>query len=240
MRLRKLPLFIILGFSLIFILNNTASGRPKAAKDDLYNQIEIFSDAISAIQMEYVDTVPSKDIIYGALKGMLSSLDPYSQFMDQDTYNELQVETVGEFGGLGIEITIKDDLLTIISPLDGTPAHKVGLKALDRIIKINGKITRDMNLTDAVKNMRGKPGTDVTLTIMREGVDELKDYVITRDIINIKSVRKAEILENKIGYIKLTDFSEKTKTTLMKRWQCWKKKAWTALYSTCAIIPAVC
>ncbi|MDD5745824.1 MAG: S41 family peptidase [Candidatus Omnitrophica bacterium] len=214
MRLRKLPLFIILGFSLIFILNNTASGRPKAAKDDLYNQIEIFSDAISAIQMEYVDTVPSKDIIYGALKGMLSSLDPYSQFMDQDTYNELQVETVGEFGGLGIEITIKDDLLTIISPLDGTPAHKVGLKALDRIIKINGKITRDMNLTDAVKNMRGKPGTDVTLTIMREGVDELKDYVITRDIINIKSVRKAEILENKIGYIKLTDFSEKTKNDL--------------------------
>ncbi|MFH1460299.1 MAG: S41 family peptidase [Candidatus Omnitrophota bacterium] len=212
--LKKIPLLIILCISLVFILNDSACGKPKSAKDEIYNQIEIFSDAIAAIQQDYVETVPSQDIIYGALKGMLASLDPYSQFMDPDTFKELQVETEGEFGGLGIEITIRDNLLTIITPLNDTPAYTAGLKALDRIIKIDDKITRDITLTEAVKLMRGKPGTDCTLTIMRETEEELKDYTITRDIINIKSVRKSELIENNIGYIRLTDFSEKTKSDL--------------------------
>ncbi|MBU4305120.1 MAG: S41 family peptidase [Candidatus Omnitrophica bacterium] len=211
---RKIYFLAVACIVIVFILNGPANSRPQSAKDDLYNQIEIFSDAISSIQNDYVDSVAPKDIIYGALKGMLSALDPYSQFMDSDTFKELQVETEGHFGGLGIEITLKDKLLTIISPLDGTPAQKAGLKPQDRILKINEKITRDITLTEAVKLMRGEPGTKVTLTIMRENEDGLKDYIVTRDIINIKSVKKAAILTDNIGYIKLTDFSETTKSNL--------------------------
>lgn len=198
----------------IFLLYTPVSAKPQSTKDDIYSQIEIFSDAITAIQQDYVETVLPKDIIYGALKGMLSALDPYSQFMDPDTFQELQVETEGEFGGLGIEITIRDNILTIITPLDDTPADKAGLKALDRIVKIDDKITRDMTLTEAVKLMRGKPGTDVVLTILRDSEENLKEVTVTRDIIQIKAVRKAELLEDNIGYIKLTDFSEKTKSDL--------------------------
>lgn len=198
----------------MFSANSPAYAKPNAPEDDLYHQIEIFSDAITAIQNDYVETIPSKDIIYGALKGMLSSLDPYSQFMDPDTFKELQVETEGEFGGLGIEITIRDNLLTIITPLDDTPAYKAGLQAQDRIVRIEDKITKDMTLTEAVKLLRGKPGTDVKLTIMRESEENFKEITVTRDIIAIKAVRKAEILQDNIGYIKLTDFSEKTKSDL--------------------------
>ena len=214
--LRK-KFFVLLILSIcigMFLLSSSACANPKNPEDDLYRQIEIFSDAITAIQHDYVETVPSKDIIYGALKGMLSALDPYSQFMDPDTFKELQVETEGEFGGLGIEITIRDNLLTIITPLDDTPADKAGLQAQDRIVKIENKITKDMTLTEAVKLLRGKPGTDVKLTIMRESEESFKEITVTRDIIKIKAVRKAELLKDNIGYIKLTDFSEKTKSDL--------------------------
>ncbi|MCP4649048.1 MAG: S41 family peptidase [PVC group bacterium] len=212
---KKISLLFILIFCITLCLNNTVIAKTDTdPKEDLYTQIELFSDVIASIQHDYVEDVKSKDIIYGALKGMLATLDPYSQFMDPDMYKELRVETEGEFGGLGIEITIKDNLLTIITPLDGTPADQVGLHAMDRIVKIEGEITRDITLTEAVKKMRGKPGTNVTLTIMRESEDELKDYTITRAIIEIKAIRKASILEDNIGYIKLVDFSEKTKENL--------------------------
>ncbi len=167
-----------------------------------------------AIQHDYVDDVKAEDIIHGALKGMLAALDPYSQYMDQDMFTELQVETEGEFGGLGIEITLRDDLLTIITPLSGTPAEKAGLQSQDRIVKIDDEITRDMTLLDAVKKMRGKKGTDVKLTIMRESEESLREVTLTRDIIKIKSVRKAEMLSDGIGYIRLADFSEKTHNDL--------------------------
>jgi len=214
MSLKKICLFSLICLSVVFIVHEPACALPKSGKDDLYKQIEIFSDAITAVQHEYVEGVEPKDIIYGALKGMLSSLDAYSQFMDPDSFKELQVETEGEFGGLGIEITIRDNLLTIIAPLDGTPADIAGLRALDRIVKIDGEITKDTTLNDAVKKLRGKPGSSVNLTILREDEDALKDFNIVRDIIKIKAVRKAEILEDNIGYIKLTDFSEKTKSDL--------------------------
>ncbi len=212
---KKFFVVSILSISIgMLLVSSSVYAKPKNPEDDLYRQIELFSDAITAIQHDYVEKVPSKDMIYGALKGMLSALDPYSQFMDPDTFKELQVETEGEFGGLGIEITIRDNLLTIITPLDGTPADKAGLKAQDRIVKIEDKITKDMTLTEAVKLLRGKPGTDVTLTIMRESEDNFKEITVTRDIIKIKAVRRAEILKDNIGYIKLTDFSEKTKSDL--------------------------
>lgn len=214
LRKKFFVLFIISICIGMFLISGSAYAKPKSSEEDIYHQIEIFSDALTAIQHDYVETVTSKDMIYGALKGMLSALDPYSQFMDPDTFNELQVETEGEFGGLGIEITIRDNLLTIITPLDGTPADKAGLKAQDRIVRIEDTITRDMTLSEAVKLLRGKPGTDVKLTIMRKSEESFKEITVTRDIIKIKAVRKAEILKDNIGYIKLTDFSEKTKNDL--------------------------
>ena len=178
--------------------------------DDLYKELELFSDAVSIIRADYVEEKKSKDLMYGALKGLLASLDPYSQFMDPDTYNEMKVETEGEFGGIGIEITMKDDLLTIISPIDDTPAYKAGLKAGDKIVKIDGTIVKDLTLIEAVKKLRGKPGTDVNIIILRETDKKLLEFTITRSIIKIASIKKAEMLEPGIGYIRISEFQENT------------------------------
>ncbi|MBN2097428.1 MAG: S41 family peptidase [Candidatus Omnitrophica bacterium] len=184
--------------------------QAQPAADDFYEDIELFTDTLTLIRSEYVEESKYKDLIYGALKGMLSSLDPYSQFLDPQAYKEVKVETEGEFGGLGIEIAIKDGLLTIISPIDDTPAFRAGLKADDRIVKIEGELTRDITLLEAVKKLRGKPGTDVTITILREGAEKLLDITVTRDIIKVKSIRRAKLLDDNIGYIRLSEFQERS------------------------------
>jgi len=200
---------IIILTSFVFIsLGNSEIDKKK--KDELYRKVELFSDALAIIQTDYVDEVVPKDLIYGALKGMLSSLDPHSQFMDPDTYNELKVDTEGKFGGLGIEITIKDGLLTVVTPIEDTPAWKSGVKANDRIVKINNELTRDITLTEAVKKMRGKPGEAVNLTILRESEKKILEFKIVRDIIKIKDIKEAKILEDGIGYIRLVEFRENT------------------------------
>ncbi|MBI4340845.1 MAG: S41 family peptidase [Candidatus Omnitrophica bacterium] len=181
---------------------------PAAKRDEIYRGLELFDNAMAIVRSDYVEQPEERKLIYGALKGMLSTLDPYSQFLDPDSYNELKVETGGEFGGLGIEITIKDELLTIISPIDDTPAFHAKLQSGDRIIKIDGELTRGVTLVEAVKKLRGKPGTKVTLTILREGESELKEVALERAIIKIQSVREATILEERIGYVRLSDFSE--------------------------------
>lgn len=202
---------IILVIALIFSLTlNLSFAEKEQETDDLYKQLELFSNTVSIIRSDYVEEPPPKDLIYGALKGMLSSLDPYSQFMDPDMYNEMRIDTEGEFGGIGIEITIKDNLLTIISPLDGTPADKVGLKAGDKIVKIEDEITRDLTLLEAVKKLRGAPGTKVNITVLRESEKKLLDFAIMRSIIKIDSIKKAEIINDDIGYIRLVEFQEKT------------------------------
>jgi carboxyl-terminal processing protease len=197
-------LFVSLNFSYGFC------ARGRSQDDELYANIELFTDALTIIQSEYVEEVEAKDLIYGALKGMLSSLDDYSQFLDPDAYKEIKVETEGKFGGLGIEITIKNGLLTIISPIDDTPAHRAGLKAGDKIVKIEGELTKDITLMEAVKKLRGKPGTKIDITVLREGEEKLLDFTITRDIIKIESVKEAKVLEDKIGYIRLANFTEDT------------------------------
>ncbi|MBI3324191.1 MAG: S41 family peptidase [Candidatus Omnitrophica bacterium] len=196
----------------LLIAIGPAQSQAKRAEDEeaLYKQLELFTDALSIVQADYVEEPEAKQLVYGALKGMLSILDPYSQFLDPDSYNELKVETEGHFGGLGIEITIKDDLLTIITPIDDTPAFKAGLKPNDRIVKIDGKLTRGITLLDAVKQLRGKPGTKVSLTILREGENELLDVPLVRDTIKMESVREAKIMEEHIGYLRLSDFRENT------------------------------
>ncbi|MDD5465240.1 MAG: S41 family peptidase [Candidatus Omnitrophica bacterium] len=205
---------IYIGF-LLFVLVFVGTGivfseTKKKNNDALYKQVELFSDTLAIIQKEYVKDTKPKDLIYGSLKGMLSSLDPHSQFMDPDTYNELKVDTEGKFGGLGIEITIKDGLLTIITPIEDTPAWKAGIKAGDHIVKINEALTREMTLTEAVKKMRGKPGEIVNLTILRDSENKFLEFKITRDIIKIEDIKQARILEDGIGYIRLIEFRENT------------------------------
>ena len=187
-----------------------AKEAPVSEHEDIYKQLELFEAALSIVRSDYVEQPKAEQLVYGALKGMLSTLDPYSQFMDPDSYNELKVDTEGQFGGLGIEITIRDDLLTVISPIDDTPAYNAGLKPQDRIVKIDGQLTRGITVNEAVKKLRGQPKTKVTLTILREGEAALRDVSVERDIIKIKSIREAELLDDHIGYIRVSDFREKT------------------------------
>ncbi|TAM34397.1 S41 family peptidase [bacterium] len=184
------------------------SDNDRKNKSELYRQVGLFADTLAIIQKDYVDETKPKDLIYGSLKGLLSSLDPHSQFLNPDDYSELKEDTEGKFGGLGIEITIKDGLLTVITPIEDTPAWKAGIKPGDYIVKINGDLTRDMTLMDAVKKMRGKPGEIVNLTILRNSQKALLDFKITRDIIKIKDIKEARILEGNIGYIRLVEFRE--------------------------------
>lgn len=183
-------------------------------KDDLFKQVDLFSETLAIIHTDYVDDVKTKDLIYGALKGMVGSLDAHSQFMDPDTYNELKVDTEGKFGGLGIEITVRDSLLTVVTPIEGTPAWKAGIKAKDRIVKINNELTRDITLTEAVKKMRGKIGETVTLTILRENEKKLLEFKIVRDIIKIQDIKNPRILEDGIGYVRIVEFRENTSSQL--------------------------
>ncbi|MDD5661080.1 MAG: S41 family peptidase [Candidatus Omnitrophica bacterium] len=205
-------IFICFLFAVILFVGARVgfSDSKKKSNDQLYKQVELFSDTLAIIQKEYVKETKTKDLIYGALKGMLASLDPHSQFMDPDTYNELKVDTQGKFGGLGIEITIKDGLLTVITPIEDTPAWKAGIKANDHIVKINDELTRDMTLTDAVKKMRGLPREPVNITVLRDNEKKLLEFKIIRDIIKIKDIKHVRILENGIGYIRLTEFRENT------------------------------
>ncbi|MBI2447496.1 MAG: S41 family peptidase [Candidatus Omnitrophica bacterium] len=194
---------------LVFSLSPSSTADRKAA-EELYNQMEVFTDSITLIQNNYVDEIEPQKLIHGAIKGMLSSLDPHSQFMEPDFYKEMKVQTEGEFGGLGIEIGIKDELLTVISPIDGTPAYEAGIKAGDKIVKIEKEITRGISIMDAVGKLRGKPGTKVTITILREHEKKLLDFTIERAVIKIQSIKDVRILEDNIGYIRLTEFQEKT------------------------------
>ncbi len=180
-----------------------------------YENIKVFTEALSIIKKNYVEDVKTKDLIYGAIKGMVNSLDPHSGFMTPDAYKEMQVDTKGEFGGLGIQIGIKDSILTVIAPIEDTPAYKAGIQAGDRIIKINDESTRDMGLLDAVNKMRGPKGSAVKITLVREGWKEPKDFTIVRDIIKVQSV-KYKVLDEGIGYVKITQFQEQTASDLSK------------------------
>jgi len=207
---KKIVILSILALVVSTFTTLAVSGVDNKKNDELYRQVELFSNTLAILQSDYVDEVKPKDLIYGALKGMISSLDPHSQFMDPETYNELKVDTEGKFGGLGIEITVKDGLLTVVTPIEDTPAWKAGIKANDRIVKINNEITREMTLIDAVKKMRGKPGEAVNLTVLRESEKKILEFKIVRGIIKIRDIKEARILEDGIGYIRLVEFSENT------------------------------
>lgn len=213
---RLLAGFTIAILTLVIFIGFTSQRRCSAeGKGSDYEYIELFTDVMSIVKKSYVEDVDTKKLIYGAINGMLSSLDPHSSFMPPETYKELKIDTKGAFGGLGIEISIRDGVLTVISPIEDTPAFKAGIKAGDQILRIDEKWTKDLNINDAVKRMRGQKGAKVTLTIMREGFDRPKEFSLIRDIIQVKSVR-SRMLENGYGYIRIAQFQEKTDEDLGK------------------------
>ncbi|MGH7312903.1 MAG: S41 family peptidase [Candidatus Rokuibacteriota bacterium] len=186
---------------------SVASKSPESGAT--YEQLKLFTEVLSIVQNQYVDEVPPRDLIYSAIKGTLRGLDPHSSFLDPDSYREMQVETSGSFGGLGIEITLRDDILTVVAPIEGTPAYRAGIHSGDRIVKIDGIVTKDMQLSDAVKRMRGRPGSKVTIAVAREGWTEPKDFEITREQIRVQSVRTHD-LSNGISYLRVRQFQEQT------------------------------
>ncbi|RII30519.1 MAG: peptidase S41 [Geobacter sp.] len=206
---------LVVAFLVIFISISSQQRCSAEGKGSDYESIELFTDVMAIIKKSYVEEVDTKKLIYGAINGMLASLDPHSSFMPPDTYKEMKIDTKGAFGGLGIEITVKDGILTVISPIEDTPAFKAGIKAGDQILKIDDKFTKDLNINDAVKRMRGQKGTSVVLMIMREGLDKPKEYTLVRDIIQIKSVR-SRLLDNGFGYVRIAQFQEKTDEDLGK------------------------
>jgi carboxyl-terminal processing protease len=183
--------------------------RLLAGTDKTYEELKVFSDVLDIIEKNFVDPVDSKKLIRGAIRGMISSLDPHSAFLLPESYKDLQIETRGEFSGIGIVITMQDNVVTVISPIEGTPAYKAGIKAGDQIIKVDGKETKTMVLWEAVKNMRGKKGTSVVITILRKGQPEPIDFTIVRDVIPLESVR-SHLLKPGYGYVRITNFRENT------------------------------
>ncbi len=223
-RWMKFPLIVLLLFLLIIpggVYHGVTAG------DDTYERLKVFTEVLSLIQSNYVENVDPKDLVYGGIRGMLESLDPHSSFMPPEVFKEMQVETQGSFGGLGIEITVKDHQLTVVAPIEGTPADRAGIQPGDRIIKIDGQPTKDMTLMEAVRKMRGPRGTQVTLTI---GRDErgVFDLTLTREIIEIKSV-KSQDLGDGIGYVRIISFQERTARDLQNALERLRKNGMNAL-----------
>ncbi|RKX59916.1 MAG: peptidase S41, partial [Thermodesulfobacteriota bacterium] len=177
---------VILFFLISLFVFNTAF--PKEKKEEIYKSLKLFSQVFKLIEENYVSDVDPKELIYGAIQGMLQSLDPYSCLLKPDEYKELEIETKGSFTGIGIEITIKDGILTVVAPIEDTPAWKAGIQPGDKILKIDGKSTKGMSIFEAVKLLRGPKGTKVTITILRNEKD-VKEITLTRDVIPIKSVK---------------------------------------------------
>lgn len=211
----KSALIVVAVATLVLIIGFGSQYRCSAEGETAYESIQLFTDVLKIVQTNYVEEVETKKLVYGAINGMLSSLDPHSSFLPPDMYKEMKIETKGSFGGLGIEISIKDGFLTVISPIEDTPAYRVGIKAGDQILKIEDKLTKDMSITDAVKRMRGPKGSKVTITIMREGFERPKNFTLVRDIIQVKSV-KSKTLDYGYGYVRIAQFQEKTDEDLIK------------------------
>lgn len=189
-----------------------------AAKDDesdLFKDLKVFTDVLAIVQRDYVRQAGSRQLVEGAIKGMLATLDPHSGYLDPDFYQDLQVQTRGEFGGLGIEITIRDGMLMVVAPMEGSPAEKAGIKAGDSIVKIEGKFTKEFSLVDAIKKLRGPKGTPINISVFRKGVPDLIDVTLIRDKILVRSVR-SRYLENGFGYIRLSQFMETSADDIKK------------------------
>mgnify|MGYP001423623384 CR=1 FL=1 len=208
--MRNLSLIVCL--ILIFSLNSKIS---LSSETDIYKKIDLFSEVLEKINKEYVDDVNQSDAMDAAINGVLQSLDPYSSYMSPEMLKEMQTETKGEFGGLGIEVGMEAGVVKVISPIDGSPAEAVGVKAGDYIVKINGTQVQGKTLSEAVDLMRGPVGSEIEITVRRIGNRKALTFKIIRDIIEIKSV-KAKILDENIGYVRLTSFNDNSSDQLKK------------------------
>jgi carboxyl-terminal processing protease len=204
---------MVIAGTLLLLIFTGGVQRGVTAVEDTYEKLKVFTEILSLIQSNYVEEVNSRDLIYGGVKGMMDTLDPHSAFMTPDAFKEMQVETQGSFGGLGIEITVKDRMLTVVAPIDGTPAERSGIQPGDRIVKIESQPTKDMTLMDAVRKLRGPKGSKVTISILREGSPEPMDVTLVREMIEVHSVRNKD-LGDSIYYVRVTSFQEKTSKDL--------------------------
>ncbi len=189
-------------------------GAASAANSETYRQLNLFGDVFDRVRSDYVEVPDDSKLIDSAINGMLSSLDPHSSYMNAKMFRDMQVQTRGEFGGLGIEVTMENGLVKVVTPIDDTPAARAGVRAGDLITQLDGEQIIGLKLNEAVEKMRGKVNTSIVLTVVREGVDEPFDIKITRDVIRIRSVRSRE--EDDVAYIRITTFNEQTQTGLNK------------------------
>jgi carboxyl-terminal processing protease len=200
-------------FIIIFIL---FLSKAYAVNDDIYKKIDLFSEVLDKINKEYVDEIDQSKTMDAAINGVLQSLDPYSAYMSPEVFNNMQTETSGEFGGLGIEVGMESGVVKVISPIDNTPASKAGVKAGDYIVKIDGIQVQGKSLTEAVEIMRGPIGSEIEITVRRKGIKKAIIFNITREIIEIQSV-KSKIINKKIGYIRLTQFNENSSSQIKEK-----------------------
>ncbi len=212
---QKIWIVSLLAFFLLVFLGWGRIHRVGADIDSTYEKLKVFADVLAIVEKNYVEPVDPGKAIQGAINGMLETLDPHSSYMSQEVFKEMQTETRGSFDGVGFEITSRDKILTVVAPIEDTPAFRAGIQSGDQIVRIDGKSTRDMNLMDAVKRLRGPRGSKVTITIMRPSFTEPQDFTITRDVIPIRSVRW-KLLEEGYGYIKVNQFIENTYPDLKK------------------------
>jgi len=200
-------------FLLFTILTNASNS---ANEDDIYKKIDLFSEVLDKINKEYVDDIDQSEAMDAAINGVLQSLDPYSAYMNPKIFEESQTETSGEFGGLGIEVSMEHGVVKVISPIDNSPAYKVGVKAGDYIVKIDDIQVQGKSLTEAVELMRGPVGTDIEITVRRRGEKKALTFIITRDIIEVASV-KSKVINEKTGYLRLTSFNENSSDQIKDR-----------------------
>ena len=209
--MKKIQFYLI-----IFLSSFVFSNSINSAEIDIYKKIDLFGEVLEKINDEYVDEIDQSQSMDAAINGLLQSLDPYSAYMTPESFESMQTETSGEFGGLGIEVGMEAGVVKVISPIDNTPASKAGLKAGDYIVKINDTQVQGKSLTEAVELMRGPVGSSIEITVRRRGEKKALIFNITREIIEVQSV-KFELLENSIGYIRLTSFNENSSSQVKEK-----------------------
>jgi carboxyl-terminal processing protease len=202
-------------FAFLSFLGLHGDSHVSALDKTIYKELKTFNEVLNIVERNYVEKVDPQTLVQGAISGMMKSLDPHSTFMTADVYQELEVDTKGSFGGIGTEITILKDILTVVAPIEDTPAFHAGIKAGDQIIQIDGKSTKDINIVEAVKKLRGPKDTKVNLTIMRGNAAKPLEFTINRAMINIKSIR-TRIYDEHIAYVRITSFQERTGDDLKK------------------------
>jgi carboxyl-terminal processing protease len=205
---------VILVWVVLIGMPSVAAPPAPTRGENTYKQLELFARVLSYVENNYVENVDEQQLMYGAIRGMLDTLDPHTVFMPPDVFKEMKIDTSGEFGGLGIEIARKNDNMVVVAPIDDTPAQRAGIKSGDQILKIDDEATRNMELARAIQKMRGPAGKKVMLTIMREGFNAPREFAIMRDHIRIASVEGA--IYNGVGHVKVKNFQERTDASLFK------------------------